>query len=332
MKLTMPIVVKGKTILDSGASIENTNILEKVKLNGVKKVDVSGDYAKKLAELYPDFYSNHNDSISQAKESGRVRRVATADFLISLRNNHPQAPTITLLAGIDSATDIKKHLISYFRIEKTSSQISGVVEGFKKTELIVINTEDFAAENIKQLKRDLSKSAPKVKILAIYFTNSPDFENTFCFVDNGSQLLKTCATMAFGKDLSMEEEDYPLACSITGLNRPLINIVSELEFKTEVQAFSMSQNKTDITFNTIESYFNIPRTDLVILRISNEKENLIELINELRKRGLNIQKLVIIISKITQETAVGIKNLGKLKVLLGDMKNPKLSTFIASLN
>ena len=83
----MPIVISGKTILDSGTSIDTENLLGKVKSNGVKKVDVSGNYASKLAELFPEFYKNHNESISQAKESGRLRRVKTADFLISLRNN-----------------------------------------------------------------------------------------------------------------------------------------------------------------------------------------------------------------------------------------------------
>jgi hypothetical protein len=331
MKLSMPIVVNGKTILDSGKSIENEGILEKVKLNGVKKIDVKGEYAEKLAKAHPDFYSNHNESISKAKESGRMRRVETADFLISLRNNHPKAPTITLLAGLDTATDIKKQLIRYFKIENTSAQISGVVEDFKKTELIVICTEDFASENIKQLKRELSKNAPKVKILAVYFSICPDFENTLCFLDNGSQLLKTCAYMAHGTQLSLDKEDYPLACSIKELNRPLVHIISESEFNNEVKSFSMSQNTIDSAFCTLETYSNIPRTALVVLRISNEKENLLEIINALRKNGLNLQKLIIIISKITQETVVAIKVLGKLKILLGDMNNPKFITYISSL-
>lgn len=332
MIITMPIVINGKSLFDSGNAIEDQKTLDKVIQNGVKRVDVSGSYAKELAEQYPDDYKGHNDQINAAKESGRLRRVDNAEFLMKIRELEPKSPVLSICASIDYASDIKKQIISYFRIEETFSLLGqSIFNDMVKAKLLVISLDCWTEENIKQFMSQYKQKKCNFHILGIYKNKFYPVTNTLYFCDNGSQLMKACFYLTASEENTLRLKNPPYGAQITTLNRPLIQIISDFKTYDECVNFSMNYTNSDMTFHSVETYHQNPVTMLTLLYIDEIEGSLTKLLLELKQKQMNFNKLLIIISKITKDNAEEIKKLGNIKVLLGNLDNSKLKAFMMNL-
>lgn len=329
MKLSMPLVINGKTLLDSGVAIDSERMLNLVKENGVERIDVKGEYLESLSNKYPEFYNSKKEKVLEAKSSGRMKRAESADFLVKIRTSKEKVPTISICAHRDALVDIKTKLAIYFKIELISDTLGDVVQSMARSSLLIIFCDDFKDDPLREAKKNMAKLHPKIKTLGVYQNSQSIFTNSLKWLDNGAHLLKAAFISCYPEKLKEFEIEIPGSC-IPALNRSLLDIVYHGDVDG-VEQFVDGLEGFDVRLSTLDEYRHEMRSKLVLFRIDNRDNLLLENIKKNVNISKNLNKVLIIVSQISKEEALAVKAMGNVRILLGDLQNEKLFAFLLKL-
>ena len=326
MKLSMPLVVGDKTLLDSETSIDSERMLDIIKANGVKKIDVRSSYLGELAENFPEFYSLQQERLQNARNSGRIRRVENADFLHKVRQLERKAPTITIISKIDFITDIKKILSPYFQMEHVVTSIGDTVQSIARSKLVVFMSDGFTPNEQNDFKREMKKEHREVKVIAAYKEYDPGFDRGVRLQGQAmSNLLPACFFSCFPQHIGeFAKNDLP-GVRLNELSRPLLQVLVDENCSHEVDDFMEQTSSVALSIGKFDRYSFFEGTSGLLLRLKNEDSSLVKHLVEIKKLLASIPKIYVVISHVSKEEVAQLRSLGgRLNVMLGDLSTGKL--------
>jgi len=331
MKLSMPIQVGDKTLLDVDASIDNERTMDVIKANGVKKVDVKKTYLKELTESYPEFYSYQNDKLNKAKERGTESRSRAAESIVKARRIQSKAPMISILAKPSDIPDLEKVLIPYFLIEMSSSRWRDINEKVNRSKVVVIWIDGFTDEEQATIRSEAKKNHPDLRILAVYRQFYSGKLDSVKWINNGLHVFDVCFVTALPEKVSEFGLENLSGCNLASLKQPFIQILSDGNFEEEIETWLEEHPNLAISCESVEDAKCNSESRFAIVRVKNEKAQLPELFDQLRMRGFSMNKLVVIPDTISKEEIEGIKTFGRVFVMLGGIGNSKLTALVEKI-
>lgn len=328
MKLSMPITIGDKTLLDADTTIDTEKTLDVIKSNGVKKLDVKKTYLRELCDKYPEFYSFKNDRLSKAMEKGTESRYLAAEGIVKARQLSPKPPSISILAKPKDLPDLEKVLVPYFSIELATTKWREINDKRNRSKVMVIWIDSFSEEERRTIKNDAKKNHPDLKIIAVYrqFYTGP-FDSVK-WLDNGVHLFNACFISAFPDKVEEFGVNNLTGVHLNHIKKPFIQLLSDGNFEDELSEWMTANSEIDVTCENIdESKFN-PDSRFALVRVKNDNAKLPDIFNQLKNQGFGFMKMVVIPENINKEEIEGIKSLGRVFVMIGGIANPKLTALI----
>lgn len=327
MKLSIPVVVGDKTLLDAGAVISSENLLDKVKANGVTKLDVHKAHIRELSEKYPEFYGNQGEAVAKAKESGRQKRVALAEEWAMARKLNPRAPFVTLLAGNKDLPDLSKLLVPYFQVEQEGSRFREVADKITRSKLILLWVDGFTSEKLSFIRNHLKNELDHIGVLAISRDFTPSHWPSVRWLRAGESVFRAAFLSIYPVHAEAFSASSLAGVSLPAIKKPVVQIISHGPIVGEADEIVEAYPGIDFrVFPFEEAKFKDAL--FAIYRAQNKDQNLIAELKELFGRGYPPGKLLIAIETLSNEELVALSKVGKLLVQVGPFLSQKVKAVL----
>ena len=330
MKLSMPVVVGDKTLLDSGASIDSEKMLERVINNGVTKIDVHKSHIRELSEKYPEFYQRHKEKVSQAKEAGQARRAQVAKDWAHCRSLVRRPPSITILAKPMHLPDTSKWLSPFFPIEHSSSSFREIADSIGRSKMIVIRLKDFGEEELDYIRTELKKGPQSIPVLAVVdsFYHGP--WETVRWGSDGSAIFRAAFVGVFPEHEKSFPEGGVVAYHTESLKRPTCHFISRESSLKEADEFFDKWPGIDVRVSHVEEA-KPSQEHLTIFRCPNGDQSLLKDVKKLFDNGHDLRRMMIFVDEVNKDEVGILSKMGKLKLQLGNLQHQTLEDFLAQL-
>ena len=331
MKLSMPIVVGDKTLLDAGASIDSEKILQRVINNGVEKVDVHKSHIGELSREYPEFYQRHRDQVSQAKEEGQAKRAQVAQDWAHCRTLVRRPPSITLLAKGLFLADSSKWLSPFFPFEHSTSSFREIENSLGRSKMIVIRLNGFGDEELSYIRASLKKAQHQIPVLAIVddFYSGP--WDTVRWGKDGSSVFRATFFRLFPEHASSFPSGGISGYHSDTLKRPSFHLITRESSVKEADAFFEEWPGIDVRVSHVDDAS--PSQDHVtIFRCPNNDQSLLKDVKTLHDKGHDLQRLMILIDEVNKEEVSLLTKMGRLRLQLGKLDHPSLQDILKQLS
>jgi hypothetical protein len=329
MKLSMPVIVGDKTLLDSGAVIESNRMLDVVKANGVLKLDVHKVHIPELAEKHPEFYALHNEEVAKAKELGREGRTLAAEEWSKARRLSPKAPIVSILAKSQDCPDLQGILSPYFSLEHVVNRYREISGKLSRSKALVVWVDSFTDEELRFMQMDCKKENPELKFLAVVSETYTGPWPSVRWLGNGSQVFKALFLTLFPEKFS----EFPIPMTGTHLGHstyPSLQLIACEGSIPEVDQWLTKWEGLSVQVHKPEEA-KPWGAKLTIFRFPNEQANICDHLAKLSAKGFNPQKMLIIIGKIAKEEVECLKGFGRLMVQVGTLDNEKTNNLMTKL-
>jgi hypothetical protein len=324
MKLSMPVVVGDKVLLDSGAQIETDKILDTVRANGVLKLDVHKSHIPELAEKYPEFYGKHGEEIAKAKQSGRLGRVKSADEWSKARKLRPKAPVLSLIARPQDLPDLKKLLMPYFPIEMEGSRYREMSGRFSRSKMLVVWVDGFTKDELQFMAQDSKKENPDMKFLAITSSFYQGPWDVVRWMDHGLHVFRAVFS-GFYPEQHNEFETKLIGSSLQKVGLPSVHVISDDESMKSVDQWLENWEGLGARVTHVNESQPLSNMTLVMAYFSNGDQKLPEKLKTLFSKGFSSQKTLVVVDKIDKSEVEPLKAFGRLMLQMGGLENDKLS-------
>ena len=330
MKLSMPVVVGDKVLLDSGSQIDSDRAMDLMRANGVKKLDVHKAHIPELAKNFPEFYGKHGDEIARARESGRIGRVQAAEEWGKARKLNPKPPVISLVARAQDLHDLKRVLVPYFGIEHETSRYREISGKLSRSKMIVVWVDGFTKDELSFMNSDAKKENPDLKFMAITASTYDGPWATVRWLDQGTQVFKA-VFLGFFPEHEKEFEHPLTGAFLPALKFPKIHWITDAASIDDLDEWILKWEGLGSVVHDITATEPVSGAILTIFYFKNEDAQLAEKLKVLFQKKFNPQKVLIVLDKLSKEEVVELKNFGRLMLQLGGLGNEKLSELIKKI-
>jgi hypothetical protein len=331
MKLVMPVVVNGATLLDADAIIDSERILDRIINAGVKKIDVHRSYLRELAKAYPEFYEKHLEKMTAAKTSGLHQRISVAEEWGMARSLKPKAPAIGLLANPIDLPDVQALMSPYFTIGHSGQSYRELAGQWGSMKLLMVWVDGYTEDELKYMENHLKKENPDLKTLAlvsaVYNGNWPSIR----WLGNGIQAFRAAFLTVYPKFKDRVKMDF-YGSDLSFTSYPKLHIITDATTNREVDPWLKKWSGWSVVVNDIDEKIKRVEAKLTIISLENTDQDLSERLKNLAKAGVPLKRSFIVCHKIAKEEVPELKNLGRLMLQVGQVDNEKLNAVLQKLS
>lgn len=322
----MPISMNEKILLDSGKSIDSESMLQTIRDNGIKYVDVEGKYMKELIEAYPDFYKNKVESVQSARNSGSQRRNELSLFANKAKNLRPETPMITLVGPARTLVDVRPDLMRYFKIEKACSGLVEAGSSVTASKLCVLFVDDFQDDMLVRFRRDVLKTTPEMKFIAVHQQKCvfKIFQNTFYYKFQNTDLIKACYLSLYPEDFDKLDAPPVQRSFFVKVTRSAMNLIIDEGHEDEEDDFFEKIAELNVLVSRPSAPVVAPSATMTVVRLGNQDQAIGRVLQGLFKSGVKPATLVLVLDKITRDEVPLLKKCGLRGVALGGLNKDVL--------